>query len=58
MAGRVGHEDIPGGGSVFWLELPLMPSVTRKRRFRGTKAELTDKAYTAGLRVRRPCFVL
>jgi signal transduction histidine kinase/DNA-binding response OmpR family regulator len=23
MGGRLGHEDNPGGGSVFWLELPL-----------------------------------
>ncbi len=23
MGGRMGHEDNPGGGSVFWLELPL-----------------------------------
>ena len=25
MGGRLGHEDNPGGGSVFWLELPLHP---------------------------------
>jgi signal transduction histidine kinase/DNA-binding response OmpR family regulator len=24
MGGRLGHEDNPGGGSVFWLELPLV----------------------------------
>ena len=23
MGGQVGHDDNPGGGSVFWLELPL-----------------------------------
>jgi two-component system sensor histidine kinase/response regulator len=23
MGGRLGHEDNPGGGSIFWLELPL-----------------------------------
>lgn len=24
MGGRMGHEDNPGGGSVFWLELPMV----------------------------------
>ena len=24
LGGRLGHEDNPGGGSVFWLELPLL----------------------------------
>jgi len=26
LGGRVGHHDNPTGGSVFWLELPLLPS--------------------------------
>ncbi len=28
MGGRLGHDDNPGGGSVFWLELPLAPGST------------------------------
>jgi signal transduction histidine kinase/AmiR/NasT family two-component response regulator len=28
MGGRLGHDDNPGGGSVFWLELPLVPGST------------------------------
>jgi PAS domain S-box-containing protein len=28
MGGRLGHDDNPGGGSIFWLELPLNPTVT------------------------------
>jgi PAS domain S-box-containing protein len=28
MGGRLGHDDNPGGGSVFWLELPLSSSAT------------------------------
>ncbi len=27
MGGRIGYDDNPGGGSVFWLELPLGPVV-------------------------------
>jgi CheY-like chemotaxis protein len=28
MGGRLGHDDNPGGGSVFWLELPLDTAIT------------------------------
>jgi CheY-like chemotaxis protein/HPt (histidine-containing phosphotransfer) domain-containing protein len=28
MGGRLGHDDNPGGGSVFWLELPLNTAAT------------------------------
>lgn len=32
LGGRIGHEDNPGGGSLFWLELPLpVPSVPPAR---------------------------
>ena len=29
MGGRLGHEDNPGGGSVFWLELPMTASAAK-----------------------------
>ena len=28
MGGRLGHDDNPGGGSIFWLELPLNTTAT------------------------------
>jgi len=30
MGGRIGHEDNPGGGSVFWLEVPLVPGLAER----------------------------
>ena len=33
MGGRLGHEDNPGGGSVFWLELPMTASAAEPAAF-------------------------
>jgi PAS domain S-box-containing protein len=39
IGGRIGHEDNPGGGSIFWLELPLAVGAVRPH---ATRAELDE----------------
>jgi signal transduction histidine kinase/CheY-like chemotaxis protein len=50
MDGRVGYDDNPAGGSVFWLELPLLPKGgTQPRR------DLEREADRAGAKASSPC---
>ena len=41
MGGRIGHDDNPNGGSVFWLELPLS-SAAKSSRPAAAPAEVPD----------------
>ncbi len=47
IGGRLGHEDNPGGGSVFWLELPLVQDSTEADSHQSVSADQTAVAHAA-----------
>jgi CheY-like chemotaxis protein len=51
MDGRVGYDDNPAGGSVFWLELPLLPKDGTHQPPRDPERE----ADSAGAKTSSPC---
>jgi signal transduction histidine kinase/FixJ family two-component response regulator/HPt (histidine-containing phosphotransfer) domain-containing protein len=48
MGGRIGYEDNPGGGSIFWLELPVGQAITAPQT---TISAPATPALTGGMRV-------
>jgi PAS domain S-box-containing protein len=44
MGWRIGHDDNPGGGSVFWLELPLNAAAEHRPPMAAPVAEVPDAA--------------
>ena len=54
LGGRLGHEDNPGGGSVFWLELPAEPAPGMEAARQDTPSTAETAALLPATALERP----